>query len=441
MRYFLTIILMLISIELLSQQYLFFDKNNSGLSSNKITTIKQDCSNNYYIVTEAEYINQIKISSGYLHKFSKGNWTKIDRLGDLSLEDKVNDVTIDKYNNVLIATSLGFAVMQGNSSFLYDINNSPLPDNNIFKIAVDSCNTYYLGIPNYGIWVKNNENWSYFNYQNSFNGIEDFNFIYVDSKNFVWVGTDYYGLYVYDGINWYKKIDNYYNGKRCYIMGLTENSSGFKYATVQTEDGKHFIAKEDNSIFTFIELNDSTHPFEFFAYNSIIADKKDNLYIGTSNGMFMFNQINFTVFDSTNFNLPANYFVSGFVDINNNKLFGIENFNQHKAFGLLIYNEDGVDISKNEKVEQVNWEYFLSQNYPNPFNPSTTIIYQIPKGCDVLLKIYDVLGREVSTLVNEYKAVGKYTVNFNASDFTSGVYFYRLVAGEYATVKKLMLLK
>jgi hypothetical protein len=92
---------MLVSIELLSQQYLFFDKNNSGLSSNRITAIKQDCSNNYYIITGAEYVNQIKISSGYLHKFSNGNWTKIDRLGDLSLEDKVNDVTIDKYNNIL----------------------------------------------------------------------------------------------------------------------------------------------------------------------------------------------------------------------------------------------------------------------------------------------------------------------------------------------------
>ncbi|MBC8043844.1 MAG: VCBS repeat-containing protein [Rhizobacter sp.] len=85
--------------------------------------------------------------------------------------------------------------------------------------------------------------------------------------------------------------------------------------------------------------------------------------------------------------------------------------------------------------------FTLSQNYPNPFNPSTTIRYSLPAASDVKLKIYDVLGKEVATLVNERKATGTYTANFNAAQFASGVYFYRLQAGTAVQTKKMLLVK
>lgn len=83
----------------------------------------------------------------------------------------------------------------------------------------------------------------------------------------------------------------------------------------------------------------------------------------------------------------------------------------------------------------------LSQNYPNPFNPTTTIRYQIPKDGVVMLKVYDILGAEVVTLVNEEKVAGRYEVNFNASSLASGVYLYRINVNEYASVRKMVLLK
>ena len=86
-------------------------------------------------------------------------------------------------------------------------------------------------------------------------------------------------------------------------------------------------------------------------------------------------------------------------------------------------------------------QYSLSQNYPNPFNPSTTIRYQIPKSGYVELKVYDLLGNEVKTLVNEDKPAGQYSVKFNANNLSSGVYFYRIVSGNYTSVKKMLLLK
>jgi hypothetical protein len=87
-------------------------------------------------------------------------------------------------------------------------------------------------------------------------------------------------------------------------------------------------------------------------------------------------------------------------------------------------------------------EYELSQNYPNPFNPTTQINYSIKKAGKVEIKVYDVLGKEVATLVNKEVTPGKYTADFDASNLASGIYVYRIVAGtEFTAVKKMVLLK
>ncbi|MFQ3599125.1 MAG: T9SS type A sorting domain-containing protein [Chloroherpetonaceae bacterium] len=86
-------------------------------------------------------------------------------------------------------------------------------------------------------------------------------------------------------------------------------------------------------------------------------------------------------------------------------------------------------------------QFALEQNYPNPFNPTTIINYQLPMASNVSLKIYDVLGKEVATLVNARQEAGTYNVNFNGSNLTSGVYFYRLQAGNFVQTRKMMLVK
>lgn len=83
----------------------------------------------------------------------------------------------------------------------------------------------------------------------------------------------------------------------------------------------------------------------------------------------------------------------------------------------------------------------LYDNYPNPFNPSTIIRYSIPEASFTSVKIYNSLGREVATLVNETKAAGVYEVEFNASDLSSGIYYYTLTAGSYRATNKMMLIK
>ena len=100
---------------------------------------------------------------------------------------------------------------------------------------------------------------------------------------------------------------------------------------------------------------------------------------------------------------------------------------------------NGVTDIKDEKGMPEKFK--LYQNYPNPFNPTTTIQFDIPKTLFVTLKVNNVLGQEVATLVNENKNPGRYEINFDASSLPSGVYFYRITAGEYVSEKKLLLIR
>jgi len=83
----------------------------------------------------------------------------------------------------------------------------------------------------------------------------------------------------------------------------------------------------------------------------------------------------------------------------------------------------------------------LSQNYPNPFNSKTVINWQIPKSAFVSIKIYDICGREVYTLINEHIESGYYSTVFDASNLASGVYYYRMISGNYSKTEKLLLVK
>lgn len=436
----LTIFFALLTINLFSQTHLFFNTNNSLLSSNNIISIKHDFSNAYWIVTAPEFNNSIQISHGGLHKFYNNTWETYDSLANLSLIDIVNDVEIDKDNKILVGTSNGLIIKDSQSTTLYNITNSPLPNNNIFTITVDSNNKYYLGIPNYGVTVFENNTWTNYNYQNSFNGIEDLNFIFVDKSNNVWIGTDYFGLYMFDGLTWQQNFNNTFDGKTCYIMGIDEDSSGIKHIAFQTSEGKHYIASGADYPFNIVEINVPEHPFSFWAYNSIKTDYKNNIYAGTSNGLFVNKANNWTVLDSSDFNVSGNYYTSLFVDKNNNKIFCVGHFLQNKT-GLLFYNEDGVTFTKMNEKEPNGLSFTLSQNYPNPFNPSTTINFTLPKAEHTTIKIYDTLGRELATLCNEELNAGTYSKNWNASNFSSGVYFCKVNAGNYRKTIKMLLTK
>lgn len=96
-------------------------------------------------------------------------------------------------------------------------------------------------------------------------------------------------------------------------------------------------------------------------------------------------------------------------------------------------------MDKNE--DEIIKKFLLEENFPNPFNPSTKISYQLPKDGFVNLVVYNSLGQLISTLVNQHQSSGKYSVQFEASSLPSGVYIYKIQAGEFSSVKKMLLTK
>jgi hypothetical protein len=118
------------------------------------------------------------------------------------------------------------------------------------------------------------------------------------------------------------------------------------------------------------------------------------------------------------------------------------------TFGKGAFSSTFTKTDVNE-VNVIPKEFVLQQNYPNPFNPSTTIKYSIPQNTEysprrmlqTTLKVYDILGNEVATLVNERQKSGNYEVKFNASNLASGIYLYKLQSGSFAQTRKLMLIK
>ena len=111
-------------------------------------------------------------------------------------------------------------------------------------------------------------------------------------------------------------------------------------------------------------------------------------------------------------------------------------------YGTILHTTNGgVTFIEEEQIYEISTSYFLSNNFPNPFNPSTKIQYSIPISNTVEIKVYDILGKEVETLINEEKSVGIYELNWNAIGLPSGVYFCQLRTGNFIETKKMILLR
>jgi hypothetical protein len=120
------------------------------------------------------------------------------------------------------------------------------------------------------------------------------------------------------------------------------------------------------------------------------------------------------------------------------KHFDVATNSEEYRYSLLIGNKKFIDTLNAVKVPTT---YSVSQNYPNPFNPTTTIEYTLPQQSYVNMIIYDIMGREVATMVDGLKNAGRYSVVWNAARYASGVYFCKIMMGDYRSIKKLLLMK
>lgn len=190
-------------------------------------------------------------------------------------------------------------------------------------------------------------------------------------------------------------------------------------------------------------INSTVTPVELSSFSGIAIGNNIDLNWKTAS------ELNNRGFQVERKNTEGDFVTIGFI-----KGFGTTTEEQEYSYidkdlpaGKYIYRLRQVDFNGTFKiynaveVEMLPEKFSLSQNYPNPFNPSTNISYAIPYEEHLTLKIFDILGNEIQTLVNELKPAGRYNINFNAANLPSGVYYYILQAGNYSETKKLLLLK
>lgn len=214
----------------------------------------------------------------------------------------------------------------------------------------------------------------------------------------------------------------YSNGKY-----LFAGASSYYYASVyiSTDDGTSWNINNNSIFFS----PDSSESFIIYSITGIGS----NVFIGTAGSGLFVSTDNGTTWKSTN---------DGLTDLN---IFALHILNDTLYAGT----KSGVwklplgNITNSVALDQekIPSHFLLSRNYPNPFNPTTTINFSVPKSGIVTIKIYDILGREIKTLVSEEKAAGNYNIQFDGSRLPSGVYFYRMQAGDFVQTKKLVLLK
>ena len=400
-----------------------------GTNWTKINTANSGIPNGVYgtplRVSPLFFDNQNNLWAGgtYLVKFDGKNWTQFDPYTQAYLfsPTAVTSVTVDKSGTPWVLSTEGVYYLVGNKWDFYTSSLAGFGGYVSFNsIAIDGAGNKWVGTQG-GLAKYNDTSWTIYTTQNSQlpgNSITSLSWY----GNSLWMATDS-GLVNYNGSSWktyLPPLGSYYT------YNLVIDSSGNKWTYAWGGQSSIFL-KFDGSTWTRYSAPDSITAF---------AVSGSNIWIGTRfHGLYKFDGTNWTVYNSSNSGLSNDYVLSIIVD----KLGNI--WLTTGGDDIQEFNPNGIVTSVSSYSYSVPTNYQLYQNYPNPFNPSTTIRFNLASSGNVSLKIYDVLGREVANLINGELTAGQHSAVWNASNFASGVYLYRLKTGNFVETKKLILMK
>lgn len=418
--FILTFIILTSVCEGQNPQWVVYTTQNSGLPSNSVGDVAFDTNN----------IKWIGTGNG-VARFDGIHWTVYDTSNSPIPDFSSGVIAVDKKNIVWIGTHDGGLVkFDGVNWTVYDTNNSEIPSNQIFDIKVDDDNVKWMGTFNKGLIKFDDSTFEVFNTGNS--GIcSNIAWTLALEKNIKWVGTFDFngGISKYNDTSWVT-----YNSSN---SGLPINTVSSIYVDlfdikwITTRFGG--IAKF-NSVqkgWTVYNRSNSGLPD-----NNLISVTTQNQikWIGTEGaGLVKFDDTTWTIFNPKNSPLPSISVTRLIVDRYNNLWISTQG-------GLAIYNPNGVVSVTNNQIG-ISKFYSLFQNFPNPFNPITKIKFEITKRTFVTLKIFDILGGHVKTLVNNNINSGYYNIIFDGTDLQSGIYFYQLQADGFSVTKKMLLVK
>jgi len=408
MKYFIIIVFVLISIPVQAQpQWINYTPQNSGLPSFSISDIAFDTLNRKWIST----LNGIAMFDGT-------NWTVYDTNNSELPGNNVYSIAVDRKNIVWAATNNGLARFNGSNWIIYDT----LGFKDISRILVDSNNlkwvTSYLG----GLMKYNDTNWIYYRTDNS--GIQSNTLSDLASEGHVkWITTAYNGLIRYNDTTFINYTTTNSGIETNLLRCISVDRNGDKWI------GRflNYAVKYNSKNITWVNYNNYWPGLTGSTVTSVYNDIRNVKWFGTLDNLFSFNDTALLIHNS------AGFYKTIKEDKYNNLWFCT-------GYGIYVHNPNGI-VSVNENNLILPSKFYVYQNYPNPFNPETNIQFDLPKEGLVTLKVYDILGREVKNLVNEFKQAGSYIVSFDASSLSSGVYFYRLDVNGFSDAKRMILIK
>ena len=349
------------------------------------------------------------------------NWTgyNFGSIAWLYLNDiliKGDTVFAGTGNGIFMSTNWGVSWMQRNTGLTNtDVRSITLYDNNLFA------GTYNGG----GVYISTNwgEQWSAVN-----NGLQNLNVKSIAAgNNCIYAGTiDDVFITTNNGAMWlFRPVNSVYWADINYIYAKNQDAYVATYAR-----GLYYT---NNQGLLWSQIFPGGRIYTTFQYSNIIlmtttSYDDGGIYLTSNSGLNWSN-----ISEGT----PSGIHITEFTVSGDYIYASATGYGGGGVYKRLL----SQIISINHISNKIPSGYSLLQNYPNPFNPKTNIKFDLPKTSYAKLIVYDALGREVVTLVNEKLAPGTYEVDWNGSGYTSGVYFYRLEAGEYVEVKKMVLIK
>jgi len=460
-----------------SSSWTVYNTINSNIPTNSFSTINID--------------NEFNFWGGYgslLTKFDGTNWYIYGIPDSTFLGHSISSIAFDSLNNLWFLKNINFPISSTHNLIEFR-------DDSVWvtHLTLQLANGYrQLLLNNQSIWIGDgeglylfeNDSLQYFPPPNGPIGLYCTD-VKSDSLNNIWFATGlagWGGLFKFDGTNYF--------GFNFIAIAIEFDNEGNLWVGTESFTGNAELLKFDGTNWTSFNPSNSEFP-QTFSIRDLAIDKFGNLWIATeSAGLVVFNEngivpvelLSFTssLIDNDvilNWQTATETNDQGF-EIERLKYSKFEKLNDWETIGFVSGNgtttepqlysfvDENLSAGKYQyRLKQIDFDgtfeysnsieveinsptiFSLEQNYPNPFNPSTSIQYAISSSQFVTLKVYDVLGKEITTLVSEEKSAGSYEVEFSsaetlhATSLPSGVYFYRLKAGDYIETKKMVLMK
>ncbi len=429
-----------------AQSWKYFTADNSNLPSNYIDKIYVENSNTIWFGTNGDGIV----------KYSNGDFSKMDF--DSLKDNIIRAIVKDDFSYYWFGGEYyGLYSLHGTTFIHYSpaemgFDFSPYESLHIRALAVQNGGPFnpngkgalWIGTYSHGVIKFDGTNWVHYDYTNSVPLMSVFSIAVEESPRdtsyVVWIGTSNYPV-KFDGKSWEKVEINGEQDKWVNAIALKDGGPTFTGGKLimGTESGELCIF--NGSSWNVFNMSSAWEP-----NNSITSIKVDNggtVWFGTyTEGLGMYDGRQLLLYYHDNSGILSNQVLDlGIATVSDSTSIWVSTFdnNQHSYSGLSILTiANSTGVNENSSIPS---KFQLLQNFPNPFNPTTVIKYTVAKESRVTLNVYNLLGEKIATLVNANQKAGNYKVNFNASNLTSGVYFYTLKAGNFKETKKMLLIK